>query len=198
MNGHNAAVGVFLEQTARPYKETARRDIPQSELVQDIASDLPSTEKYRTGSITGTATVVTAQEASQSSQDFIDLGDLFPPEIRAWKEARYKFSVLQEWEGYVVSIAQDTFTARLVDVTKGTVGEEEEAEFPLNDLQDIDRPRIRDGAIFRWIIGYHRAPGGTKDRSSRIVFRNLPAWTTRELERNQREATEWAMALREE
>jgi hypothetical protein len=142
--------------------------------------------------------VVTAQEAFQSSQDCIDLGDLFPPEIPAWKETRYRFSVLQEWEGYVVSISKDTFTARLVDVTRGAVGEEEEAEFPLDDLQDIDRPRIREGAVFRWIIGYHRAPGGTKDRSSRIVFRDLPQWTTKELERNKREATEWAKALREE
>ena len=123
---------------------------------------------------------------------------MFPKTLPKPREARYAFAVLQEWEGCVLSISEDSFTARLVDVTMGRSNEEEEADFPLDDLEDVDRARIRNGAIFRWTIGYRRGPAGTKDRASRIVFRNLPAWTTKELERNRREAADWASALREE
>jgi hypothetical protein len=110
----------------------------------------------------------------------------------------YSFSILQEWEGYVVSISKDTFTARLVDVTKGSIMEDEEADFLLSDLGDSDRVKICIGAIFRWIVGYRRSPGGTIDRSSRIKFRDLPGWTERELEKNRQDAIEWANALNKE
>ena len=68
----------------------------------------------------------------------------------------------------------------------------------LDDLADTDRSRICLGTIFRRTIGYRRSQGGTKDRSSRIVFRNLPAWTKKELEKNRRDAAEWASELNNE
>ena len=91
------------------------------------------------------------------------------------------FSPLQEWEGVVIDIGQDSFTARLIDLTAHSSEEGEEADFPLDDLTENDRRLLRRGAIFRWAIGYHRSKGGTKKRVSQIVFRRLPQWTEREL-----------------
>ena len=110
-------------------------------------------------------------------------------------KAQYSFLILQEWEGYVVSISKETFTARLVDVTRTRSLEEEEADLPLDDLDDDARRKISPGAIFRWVIGYHRSPSGTKDRTSRIVFRDLPYWSKKEIVENRNEAAELASRL---
>jgi hypothetical protein len=98
------------------------------------------------------------------------------------------FAALQEWEGYVVEIGNDSFTARLRDVTAGSMHEEEEAEFPLDDISESDRDLLKPGAIFRWAIGYLRTRGGTKRRISQIVFRRLPQWTARDLKESLRDA----------
>ena len=95
---------------------------------------------------------------------------------------------VQEWEGYVVDINDTHFTARLVDLTDGLVLEEEEAIIPLTELSDNDVGKMRDGSIFRWVIGYERSSGGTKKRVSQIVFRDLPAMTPSDL----RDGRTWA------
>jgi len=197
MNGNSVAVASCLEQTAPPSTETAERDF-QSELVQDIARDLSETQKHQASLNADTTIGVLDDTVSLFSGKCIDIASLFPAKLSKQREARYTFSVLQEWEGYVLSISKDTFTARLVDVTMGRSEEEEEADLPLDDLEEADRSRIRDGAIFRWTIGYQLGPGGTKFRTSCIRFRNIPVWTKKELDKNRREAADWASALSEE
>lgn len=102
------------------------------------------------------------------------------------------FHALQEWEGYVLDIQRETFTARLVDKTaQGTV-EGEIGEFAISDISDDDRALLRPGAIFRWTIGYQRTKGGTKRRVSDIVFRRLPMWTKSELSESAKRAKDLA------
>lgn len=129
-----------------------------------------------------------------STNDRSDVSKIFPNKIPVTIETRSSFSVLQEWEGYVVHVSDNNFTARLTDIT-GDRMIEEEADFPLDDLDDADRLRISPGDIFRWVIAYRRSPSGTKDRSSRILLRNLPAWTAKEIEKNRRDAAELASRL---
>lgn len=85
------------------------------------------------------------------------------------------FFARQEWEGYVVAINGNEFTARLVDLTGGGTYEDEEAEIPLEEVSDADVPKMQVGSIFRWVIGVRRSPMGQKERVSFIVFRDLPA-----------------------
>lgn len=89
---------------------------------------------------------------------------------------------LQEWEGYVVQINNDGFTARLLDVTAGASYEEEEADIPLEEVSESDAAKMQVGSVFRWVIGYERAATGTKKRVSQIVFRDLPAITEKDLQ----------------
>ncbi|MCY4342357.1 MAG: hypothetical protein OXE83_02125 [Gammaproteobacteria bacterium] len=100
---------------------------------------------------------------------------------------------LQEWEGYVLSVGPDSFTARLLDLTAGSAYEEEEAEIPIQEISERDRPRIQSGAIFRWVIGYERSTSGVRKRVSVIVFRDLPAITERDLQ----EGRAWADETRQ-
>ncbi|MGO9137250.1 MAG: hypothetical protein ACLP9S_04615 [Syntrophales bacterium] len=185
MTSQTAATVTFFDKTASFPGDATGDLVFQGNLYQEIADDFSVSQKYRLNSI-------------DTSSERIDIKGIFPDKLPKPREVHYSFSVLQEWEGYVVSISNETFTARLVDVTRNCTIEDEETDFPLDDLKDADRKKICPGASFRWIIGYRRSPGGTKDRSSRIVFRNLPAWTGKELEKNRRDAAEWASELNEE
>ena len=88
---------------------------------------------------------------------------------------------LQEWEGYVDSIEDDVFVARLIDVTAGMSHENEEATIPLDELSARDAASIKIGSIFRWVIGYEYSPEGTRKRVSQIVFRDIPKMTEGDL-----------------
>ena len=95
---------------------------------------------------------------------------------------------LQEWEGYVTEIKDTDFTANLLDVTAGEKYAGEVAVIPLEEISEADAARISTGSVFRWVIGYERAPSGNKRRVSQIVFRDLPAFTKRDLQ----DAEGWA------
>lgn len=96
-------------------------------------------------------------------------------------------SVLQEWEGYVTKIRDSDFTARLVDLTDPT-DELEEADFPVDELSRDDKKLLREGAIFRWLIGYQDTIAGTRTRFSKIVFRRLPAWSSKDIDEARKKA----------
>ena len=106
------------------------------------------------------------------------------------------FHLLQEWEGHVTEIGEDDFTVRLLDLTAGSSHEEEEAVIPLSEISEDDLKRLHLGSIFRWVIGYERSASGTKQRVSRIVFRELPVVTKQDIaeaeERARKTAQLWA------
>ena len=106
------------------------------------------------------------------------------------------FHALQEWEGYVVSIEDDAFVARLVDMTAGLSYESEEATIPLQELSDHDAANLKIGGIFRWVIGYERSPEGTRKRVSQIVFRDPPRMTEGDLQASRQWAYGMVRALR--
>lgn len=102
---------------------------------------------------------------------------------------------LQEWEGYVIEIGPQKFSARLTDRTAQNETEDEVAEFPITDLSDDDLKLLTPGAVFRWVIGYQRARGGTKRRVSQVTFRRMPAWSRKELKAARAEANELMNAI---
>lgn len=96
------------------------------------------------------------------------------------------FISLQKWEGVVLEVMTGSFLVRLVDLTR--TGPDEEAELPLDEISEEDRPLVRPGAIFYWHIGYHTSYSGQRTRTSIIRFRRLPAWTREEIDAARREA----------
>ena len=107
------------------------------------------------------------------------------PQRRARQAPADTLHALQEWEGYVLEIRPQDVVARLIDLTAGALQEEEEAVIPLAEISDDDVAKMREGSIFRWVIGYKRTEVGTKERVSRIVFRDLPAMTKSDLQDGQ-------------
>lgn len=91
------------------------------------------------------------------------------------------FLALQRWEGVVIECREETFLARLTDLTAEGTGEEE-VELLLDDVPDEDRSLIGPGAVFYWAIGYRYEASGQSSRVSTLRFRRLPVWSASELE----------------
>ena len=104
---------------------------------------------------------------------------------------------LQEWEGWVVEVGDHEFVARLTDLTAEPGAPEEEAIIPNSEISEDDLKRLRQGDIFRWVIGYERWPSGTKKRVSQIVFRDLPIMTSQDKSMGEEWARNVSQALRD-
>ena len=96
-------------------------------------------------------------------------------------------------------MGEHEFIAHLTDLTAGPAASEvdgiaeEEATIPSSELSEEDLSRLRPGSIFRWAIGYERAPSGTKKRVSQIVLRDLPVMTAQDMSMGE----EWARRVSE-
>jgi hypothetical protein len=106
------------------------------------------------------------------------------------------FRALQEWEGYVIAINGDTFTARLVDITAGDQAEGEDVSLPLADLTPEEQASVVVGSVLRWVIGYQITQSGQRKRASQIIFRQLPRWTRQELDNAAAEGRKRAARIR--
>jgi hypothetical protein len=92
------------------------------------------------------------------------------------------FSALQEWEGCVTDVNNESMFANLIDLSNaGADSKSIQAEIPLDEFSEQDLAKVAPGRIFRWAIGYQRTPAGTKMRGSQFVFRDLPQWSDRDL-----------------
>lgn len=100
------------------------------------------------------------------------------------------FFALQRWEGVVTECRDDTFLARLTDLT--AEGPAEEVELPLTDVSPEDLPLVELGAVFYWSIGYRDESSGRRLRASTLRFRRLPVWSEHELEAAAERAAEIA------
>jgi hypothetical protein len=74
------------------------------------------------------------------------------------------FISLQKWEGVVTEIGKEFFFARLYDLTNK--GNEEEAEFSVDEISEDERDLFVSGAVFYWNIGYHDSYTGQIEASA--------------------------------
>lgn len=89
-----------------------------------------------------------------------------------------RFDSLQRWEGRVAEVTKSSFTAITVDLAAAI---EEEVEFGLDEVSRDDLDLVEPGAVFYWSIGYRTEPSGERSRCSVLVFRRLPAWSSRDI-----------------
>lgn len=111
---------------------------------------------------------------------------------KTWK----KFHTLQEWEGHVLEVSEDEFTARLLDITTNAEEEDEEVTFPLSELAETDHKHLCPGSIFRWVIGQEYTVKGTLRRVSEITFRELPVMSASDISEGQEWAREIAQSIK--
>lgn len=94
--------------------------------------------------------------------------------------------LLQHWEGYVIEISKDTFTARLCPI----FGEGGDLEADIYKKYIPADHELEIGEIFDWKIGY-------KDEKefSRIEFRPPEYWTQEQIDHANEQAKVWRVIL---
>jgi hypothetical protein len=101
-----------------------------------------------------------------------------------------RIQILRQWEGIVDGVRRGEFTANLNSLTNPR-GSALTGEISFDEVSDADRALIEPGAVFYWVIGYDKSPGGQVTRVSEIRFRRSPEWTDRKLKKVQSEGEEW-------
>ena len=77
---------------------------------------------------------------------------------------------IQNWQGIVLSIESEYFTAKLTDLSMG--GTYEIGEFGLEDVSPDDLKLLAIGAIFYWSVGHYMQNGQSVKRSD-LRFQRL-------------------------
>jgi len=132
---------------------------------------------------------ISAQRPTKETGSGIASRDVVTERLRGILPAGYswqsppqsRFITSQKWEGTVAAIAEDTFIAKLRDLTNRTSTEQEEAELPKGDISPDDLELFKVGAHFYFSVGYRISESGSYERSSRIRFRRLPQWSANEI-----------------
>ena len=196
-----APAGNRLQDSSGINENPSAPNTDQLLLREGYADRIAATLQQRRDSATRNADIAetTIEGLPTSSRIGSDVGTIIDlPDLAQISRTvpQVSFHLLQEWEGYVTEIGEDDFTVQLLDLTAGSSDEEEEAVISLSEISEDDLKRLRLGSIFRWVIGYERSASGTKQRVSRIVFRELPVVTKQDIaeaeERARKTAQLWA------
>lgn len=145
-------------------------------------------ESSRSYNVTG----LLSQEALNKGRNLEILVLSDAPKIN---KPRDKSVVLQDWEGVVETVGNESFTARLRDLTINERDPSEIAEFPVEDVSDDDRELLDVGAVFYVTVGRLIRSNGRQERFGRIVFRRLPGWTSSTLRRAEKRAERFSRYL---
>ena len=147
------------------------------------AANMPDVQPSALGAVATTAdTSVTETQTSAPPRH----QRLSPP-----AGPREHFDIKGKWQGHVVSVGEETFTAIIKDVLGQS--SDEEVEIYLEEISQDDRPLVVPGAHFYWAIGYRDVIGGYRMRASIIKMQRLPGWTADDL----REARGWATRIQQ-
>ncbi|QZD92983.1 hypothetical protein K3162_02790 [Qipengyuania xiapuensis] len=106
--------------------------------------------------------------AITKSAAVIDVGAAFRGKV----VGKRTMHTLQEWEGVVDSIGTDKFHAQLRDITSAR-NVKEFAQIPINLVERGDRAQLKEGAIFRFIVGVAVTDKGNRINDAVIYFRKL-------------------------
>ncbi|WP_340105397.1 hypothetical protein [Rhodohalobacter sp. 8-1] len=98
--------------------------------------------------------------------------DLFTKSGQSYKNLSV-FESIQKWKGHVTKVKDESFEARLIDLTNG--GADEFAEFSIFDISENERESLEIGKIFYWSIG-RKEYLGQIEKSSRIRFQKVIKW----------------------
>jgi hypothetical protein len=99
--------------------------------------------------------------------------------------------VLKDWEGVVDEVNADGFVARLMDRQNRAGIDTHVAEIPFSEVIHDDLALVQPGAIFYLTIYRSIAAHGQHERTTRLYFRRLPAWTPTLLKSARERADRW-------
>jgi hypothetical protein len=93
------------------------------------------------------------------------------------------FKVIKAWEGVVEEVGANTFFATMRDRSEANDRGKQVFEIEIEDVPEGDRTLIVEGGIFFLTVGYDISRGGQRTKGARVVFRRMPRWSRRDIER---------------
>ena len=153
---------------------------------QNVLSALDQSSRFHEASdgLWGRYRNITTESASSVSRtaDEIDVDHIVPPihdqVVRTQNlKAKPTLTPTAEWEGYIESIDGEEFFVVMTNVRSNCSLPTDQAMFSISDINEYERPLLKEGAIVRWIIGRERLPTGQIRKVSELYFRRLPAHT---------------------
>jgi len=85
--------------------------------------------------------------------------------------------ILDEWEGCITDVKEDTFIAKLYKQTQSESDLEIiEGEFEIRSVPEQDRHLIKEGVLFYWMIGREVKETTQIIHGDTIIFRRMPSW----------------------
>lgn len=183
MNNVSDTDQMLLSETGTTRPQDARLFLPRRDLKDVPLLTQPNLEPQTQTNPTG------HREDSASRTPSREAEYVVPP--RSLPDRTFSV-VLQKWEGFVLEIGKETFTARLAPLVGD--GGDQIAEIYRDEIDDQDQQLLEPGAVFYWSIGYLDKPSG-RQRFSLIRLRRLPIWSATELRAAEKKAAELGEVL---
>lgn len=162
--------------------ETSRYRVDQTQLLFDFYYPPVEEDPKQAATQNQPQQTATAQVSAQVDTDTPILRGVRVkpqvPEARRGKEP--SLQIKQLWEGTVKDVLDNGFLAVLVDKSHPNLPEEQ-VEFESVELREDDKPLVKPGSVFYWMIGTERTPSGQVRNVSNIEFSRLPIWTRNSL-----------------
>jgi hypothetical protein len=107
---------------------------------------------------------------------------IYEPVVSNKSEINYllnSFETLQKWEGNIVSIGENEFTAEIFDLKNDNVPEEI-LTLPISHINKDDIDLLKLGAGFYLSVGHKYIPNGMKKGAFVLRFKRLPNFTLKQ------------------
>lgn len=143
-----------------------------------VISDQPETSA-NVWEIDSDTSSITAQRLEVRSRQ--------PPPLQRERE---RFEVLDNWEGVVKAVEGDFFFASMRHTNSEIERAEDEFEVHIDNVARGDRELVRIGAIFYLTVGIRHPRGEGPQKTTQLIFRRMPRWSSRDIARAEAAATE--------
>ena len=170
------------------HEDSANKFIPRISGSRDTIAQSFSETLERYSNVTG---LLPRKAIDEEDEPEVPISLVFP-EIR---KPEYQSVVLQDWEGVIETVDNESFAARLRDLTINERYPSEMVEIPIEDVSEDDLELLRVGAVFYLTVGRLKHRNGRQERFGRIVFRRLPSWTSSAVRRAKERAERFANFL---
>lgn len=96
-----------------------------------------------------------------------------------------RFEVIKHWEGVVINVEAETFSADLRLVESSYPVADSQIEIDLDNVPEGDRSLVQKGSVFYLTVGTRYPAGGRPEKSTRLVFRRMPRWSEGDIRRSE-------------
>jgi hypothetical protein len=159
-------------------------DLKNFEEWSPVISDLPENSANLSEVVSDTSS---SEEQKKRVRSRMRPPPTDPPVVRQQTDLS---RVIENWEGVVTCVEEDSFFASMRPTNSENERAEDEFEIDFDNVAEGDRELVREGAIFYLTVGVRRPRGQGPQKTTQIIFRRMPRWSPRDIERGEAAATE--------